>query len=90
MTVSLDFQTLRRAYASGQATPVAVVREVISRVERRGDDGVWISRVPTELLLEEARAVERRAAAEGIAALQRGETSVRALQSLHARSTAVR
>ena len=69
MAVSLDFQTLRRAYASGQATPVAVVREVISRVERRGDDGVWISRVPTELLLEEARAVERRAAAEGIAAL---------------------
>jgi len=69
MALSLDFHTLRRAYASGAATPVAIVREVISRVDRRGDDGVWISRVPPELLLDEARALERHAAAEGIAAL---------------------
>jgi allophanate hydrolase len=69
MAVSLDFQTLRRAYANGEATPVAIVREVISRADRRGDDAVWISRVPAELLLDEASALERRAAAEGIAGL---------------------
>jgi allophanate hydrolase len=69
MAVSLDFQTLRRAYVSGAATPGAVVREVISRVDRRGDDGVWISRVPAERLLDEASALEGRVAAEGIAAL---------------------
>src|SRR3989442_11474626 len=69
MGVSLDFHTLRRAYASGEATPVSIVRGMIARVERRGDDGVWISRVPAELLLDEAAALERRAAAEGIATL---------------------
>jgi len=69
MAVSLDFHTLRRLYASGGATPVAIVREALSRAERRGDDSVWISRVPAELLLDEARAVERRGAAEGIAVL---------------------
>src|SRR5712691_422271 len=69
MPVSLDFHTLRCAYSSGEAAPVAIVREVISRVERRGDDAVWISRVPDEKLLDEAAALERRAAAEGIAAL---------------------
>ena len=69
MPLSLDFHTLRCAYASGDATPVAIIREVISRVERRSDDSVWISRVPDEKLLDEAAALERRAAAEGIAAL---------------------
>ena len=69
MPVSLDFHTLRSAYASGAATPVAIVREVIARVERRGNDSVWISRVPAELLLEEAAALERRAAGAGTADL---------------------
>jgi allophanate hydrolase len=69
MALSLDFHTLRSAYAGGEATPAAIVREVISRVERRGKDAVWISRVPDGLLLDEAIALERRAAAEGIAAL---------------------
>jgi allophanate hydrolase len=69
MAISLDFSTLRRAYASGAATPVAIAREVISRIERRGDDAVWISRVPDERLLAEAAALERRAAASGTADL---------------------
>jgi allophanate hydrolase len=69
MPVSLDFHTLRRAYADGAATPVSIAREVIERIERRGDDAVWISRVPNERLLDDAAALERRAAAEGIADL---------------------
>jgi allophanate hydrolase len=69
MAVSLDFHTLRRAYAGGAATPASIVREVISRVEQRGSDAVWISRVPDERLLEEAAALERRAATSGTADL---------------------
>src|SRR5258708_26222794 len=69
MPLSLDFHTLRCAYSSGEATPAAIVREVISRVERRGDDAVWISRIPGKKLLDEAAALEWRAAAEGITAL---------------------
>src|SRR5580765_5331978 len=66
MPVSFDFQTLRRAYADGAATPVSIAREAIARIERRGNDAVWISRMPDERLLDEAAALERRAAAEGI------------------------
>ena len=69
MAVSLDFHTLRRAYASGAATPASIVREVISRATRRGNDAVWIARVPEEVLIEEAAALVRRAAAAGTADL---------------------
>jgi allophanate hydrolase len=69
MAVSLDFHTLRSAYLGGAATPATIIGEVIARTERRGDDGVWISRVPEKQLLAEAAALERRAAADGIAAL---------------------
>jgi allophanate hydrolase len=69
MPASLDFQTLRLAYADGAATPVSIAREVIARIERRGNDAVWISRVPLEVLLAEAASLERRVAAEGIAEL---------------------
>src|SRR5258708_7546563 len=81
MAGRFGFFTLRRAPARGGATPparapaggaaarAAIVGEVIGRVERRGDDGVWISRVPEGLLLDEAAALERRAAAEGVAHL---------------------
>jgi len=58
MPLSLDFHTLRCAYSSGEATPAAIVREVISRVERRGDDAVWISRIPGKKLLDEAAALK--------------------------------
>jgi allophanate hydrolase len=69
MAISLHFHTLRSAYLGGGATPAAIVREVIARADRRGDDGVWISRVPEERLLAEAATLERRAATEDIAAL---------------------
>ena len=69
MAVSLDFHTLRRAYASGAATPASIVREVISRATRRGNDSVWIARVPEEVLIEEAAALVRRAATAGTADL---------------------
>ncbi len=70
MPVSLDFVTLRRAYAERRGDArLRSSREVIARIERRGDDAVWISRVPDELLLDEAAALERRAAAAGIADL---------------------
>ena len=43
--------------------------QVIDRIRTSGDDGVWISRVPDDALRAEAEAVERRAAAEGVAAM---------------------
>jgi allophanate hydrolase len=69
MPLSLDFTSLRRAYAEGAASPVAVARDIARRIAARGDDAVWISRVADDALLMAAAALEQRAAAEGIAAL---------------------
>jgi allophanate hydrolase len=45
---SLDFTTLRRAYASGAATPRDVISAVYDRIASRGEDHVWIHLVPRE------------------------------------------
>ena len=63
MPLSLDFRSLRLAYDTGDATPASVIGEVLSRIGEAGDDRVWISRVPAEILLEQAAALERRRAA---------------------------
>src|SRR3984893_565824 len=69
MPLGLDFTSLRRAYAEGKASPVAVAGEIPRRIAARGDDAVWISRVADDALLMAAAALERRATAEGVAAL---------------------
>ncbi len=45
---SLDFTTLRQAYASGAATPHDVISAVYDRIASRGEDHVWIHLVPRE------------------------------------------
>lgn len=52
---SLDFATLREAYASGRLTPTQVVRAVYARIRARGQDHVWIH------LLDEADVLARAA-----------------------------
>ena len=56
--VSLDLGTLRAAYREGSLTPTSVVETVLHRVADRGDDGVWISRVPDDQVLERAEELE--------------------------------
>ncbi len=56
--VSLDLGTLRAAYREGSLTPTSVVETVLRRVADRGDDGVWISRVPDDQVLERAEELE--------------------------------
>lgn len=55
---SLDLGALRTGYASGSLTPTAIVDAVLRRIAARGDDGVWISRVPEPLAMERARSLE--------------------------------
>jgi len=69
MSLSLDFSTLRRAYRDRTSTPVAVAKDLLARRAAAGDDGIWISRVPDDLLVDAATALERRAAAEGAATM---------------------
>ena len=56
--VSLDLGTLRAAYREGSLTPTSVVESVLRRVADRGDDGVWISRVPDDQVLGRAEELE--------------------------------
>ena len=58
--LSFDFVSLRRAFREGHASPVSVAQEVLRRIAAAGDDGVWISRVPNDALLAEARTLEAR------------------------------
>lgn len=64
---SLDFASLRHAYAAGTCSPVAVVEGILQAIARRGEDGVWIWRVADSDLRARARALaavspQRRAA----------------------------
>jgi allophanate hydrolase len=64
-SLSLDITSLRIAYAGGLAAPDAVVAEVYRRqrcLEASGVGAIWITRVPEEQALAQARAVEARGA----------------------------
>lgn len=53
---SLDLAQLRAAYRSGSVRPRDVIATVLERISHRGEDKVWIDRVPRNQL--EARAAE--------------------------------
>jgi allophanate hydrolase len=45
------------------ANPVEIAERALAEIERRGDDGVWITVTPAERLIREARELARRRAA---------------------------
>lgn len=55
---SLDFETLRSAYAAGTATPAAVVEHLLAKIAAQGDDGVWTYKLPADAVLARAGALE--------------------------------
>jgi allophanate hydrolase len=57
---SLDLQSLSVALAAGRVTPGEIVDVVDRRIEARGDDKVWIHRVPRAALAARARELEQR------------------------------
>jgi allophanate hydrolase len=59
LNASLDLVSLRRAYRSGEASPVAVMREVSARIARHRDNPIWISMVPEAELVGRADRLER-------------------------------
>ena len=56
----LDLHSLARRYATGRATPAAVLAEVRARIVSRGDDGVWTSVASAEQLTAAVEALEQR------------------------------
>lgn len=58
LTGSLDFNTLRGAYARGIILPTEVVEAVYERIARFGNRSVWIHLAEKEAVLAQARALE--------------------------------
>ena len=56
--ISLDLGSLRAAYDRRDLTPTRVADVVLRRIADRGDDGVWITRVPEGVVMERARELE--------------------------------
>lgn len=59
MTVSLDIANLERLYASGAATPEAIVHEVFARIGARGARPDWITLVGEDAAVAKARSAPR-------------------------------
>jgi len=57
---SLDLTSLAQRYRAGRLRPAELIERLLARIERRGDDRVWIHRVPRAELLARAAELERR------------------------------
>lgn len=55
----LDLETLGGRYRAGTLRPTHLLAGLLQRIERRGDDKVWIHRVADEELMARAAALER-------------------------------
>jgi allophanate hydrolase len=55
---SLDLARLRAGYRARTFRPTEVVESVLERIARRGNDKVWIHKVPQAALIEHARQLE--------------------------------
>jgi allophanate hydrolase len=54
----LEISTIHAAYRAGTLTPVALMSEILARIEAWPDKAVFISRVPAEKLLAQAAALD--------------------------------
>ena len=61
---SLDFTAFAAAYATDELTPVQVADAIVQRIAERGDDGVWIHKIPEADLRARAQALTECSAAE--------------------------
>ncbi len=57
-TVPLSLPALRDGYASGELTPSRVIETVLQKIDRRGDDAVWIHRLTRDELFAHVREIE--------------------------------
>ena len=48
----LTVSNLQQCYATGELTPSEVVEAIATSLTTRGDDGIWITTVPAEKLIE--------------------------------------
>ena len=62
-SLRMDIPSLSARYAAGEVKPVDTIETVLDDIAARGNDGVWITVVPREAMLSEARKIERRRAA---------------------------
>ncbi|MEM6256246.1 MAG: allophanate hydrolase [Cyanobacteria bacterium P01_D01_bin.156] len=54
LDISLTISSLNQQYAQGTLTPVQVVKAILTALEERGDDGIWIYTTSEAALIERA------------------------------------
>ncbi|MGD1899486.1 MAG: allophanate hydrolase [Phormidesmis sp.] len=59
--VPLTVSSLQQQYRAGELSPQTVVEALIAELKVRGDDGIWIYRLPEDDLRSRARALEKAA-----------------------------
>lgn len=57
LDIPLAISSLRNAYAQGTLTPIHVVKTILTALEKRGDDGIWIYTTPGDSLMDRAMAL---------------------------------
>jgi allophanate hydrolase len=58
LPLSLDFGELRQGYEQNDFSPADIVKEILHRIELRGNDSVWIHRLDREQLLTHAERIQ--------------------------------
>ena len=62
LSYSLAVQPLSAAYAAGELAPENVMRDICAAIAARGDDHVWIHRLPLDEVLAQVASAEQRRA----------------------------
>lgn len=58
MEISLTLSHLEQHYGSGAIAPTHVVKAILASLENRGDDGIWITTLSPDALLDRAAELE--------------------------------
>ncbi|MEO0397020.1 MAG: allophanate hydrolase, partial [Cyanobacteria bacterium P01_A01_bin.137] len=64
LKILLTLSSLQNSYQQGTLTPVEVIQSILTDLEQRGDDGIWIYTLPKQALIERATSLTQMSASD--------------------------
>ncbi|MEL6333391.1 MAG: amidase family protein, partial [Cyanobacteria bacterium J06626_26] len=64
LTIPLTLPSLQKCYQQGTATPVNMIKSILTDLAHRGDDGIWTYTLPEQTLIERATALMQMSASQ--------------------------
>lgn len=64
LKIPLALSSLQNSYQQGTVTPVDVVKSILTDLDQRGDDGIWLYTLPQQTLLDQATTLTQISARE--------------------------